>query len=55
MLAAYGLRAEALSSYRAAHPRASVGDLFSAIQTVVLAFPAICLADAHATKPAPPT
>ena len=39
VLAAYGLPAEALSSYRAAHPRASVGDLFSAIQTVVLAHP----------------
>jgi len=34
MLAAYGLPAEpALTTYRTAHPRASVGDLFSAIQT----------------------
>jgi carboxylesterase 2/para-nitrobenzyl esterase len=33
MAAAYGLPAEGLSAYRAAHPGASAGDLFSVIQT----------------------
>jgi hypothetical protein len=33
MAAAYGLPAEGLSAYRAAHPGASAGELFSAIQT----------------------
>ena len=48
--AAYGLPAEALGAYRAAHPRASAGDLFSAIQTDwYWRIPAVRLADAHAT------
>ena len=51
MAAAYGLPAEALSAYRAAHPGASAGDLFSAIQTDwYWRIPAIRLADAHATN-----
>jgi para-nitrobenzyl esterase len=52
MMATYGLPAEpALSTYRAAHPGASVGDLFSAIQTDwYRRIPAIRLADAHATN-----
>jgi carboxylesterase type B len=50
MAAAYGLPAEALSAYRAAHPGASAGDLFSAIQTDWhWRIPAVRLADAHAT------
>jgi para-nitrobenzyl esterase len=50
MVAAYGLPAEALGTYRAAHPRASAGDLFSAVQTDwYWRIPAIRLADAHAT------
>jgi carboxylesterase 2/para-nitrobenzyl esterase len=50
MAAAYGLPAAGLSAYRAAHPRASAGDLFSAIQTDwYWRIPAIRLADAHAT------
>ena len=51
MVAAYGLPAEALSTYRAAHPEASVGDLFSAIQTDwYWRIPAIRLAEAHAAN-----
>lgn len=51
MAAAYGLPAEALSAYRAAHPGASAGELFSAIQTDwYWRIPAIRLADAHATN-----
>jgi carboxylesterase type B len=52
LLAAYGLPPEtALSTYRAAHPGASIGDLFSAIQTDwYWRIPAIRLADAHATN-----
>jgi carboxylesterase type B len=49
--AAYGLSAEGISAYRAAHPAASAGDLFSAIQTDwYWRIPAIHLADAHATS-----
>jgi carboxylesterase 2/para-nitrobenzyl esterase len=49
--AAYGLSAEGISAYRAAHPGASAGDLFSAIQTDwYWRIPAIRLADAHATN-----
>jgi para-nitrobenzyl esterase len=49
--AAYGLSAEGLSAYRAAHPGASAGDLFSAIQTDwYWRVPAVRLADAHATN-----
>ena len=51
MAAAYGLPAEALGGYRAAHPGASAGDLFSAIQTDwYWRIPAIRLADAHSTN-----
>jgi para-nitrobenzyl esterase len=47
---AYGLAPEGLSAYRAAHPGASAGDLFSAIQTDwYWRIPALRLADAHAT------
>ena len=50
MAAAYGLPAEGLSAYRAAHPGASAGDLFSTIQTDwYWRIPAVRLADAHAT------
>ena len=46
---AYGLPAEGLSTYRAAHPGASVGELFSAIQTDwYWRIPAVRMADAHA-------
>jgi carboxylesterase type B len=49
--AAYGLPAEGLSAYRAAHPGASVGDLFSTIQTDwYWRVPAVRLADAHASN-----
>jgi carboxylesterase type B len=49
-IAAYGLPVEgALAAYRAAHPGASPGDLFAAIQTDwYWRIPAIRLADAHA-------
>ena len=46
----YGLPAGGLSAYRAAHPGASAGELFSAIQTDwYWRIPAVRLADAHAT------
>jgi para-nitrobenzyl esterase len=46
----YGLSAEGLRAYRAAHPDASPGDLFSAIQTDwYWRIPAVRMADAHAT------
>lgn len=46
---AYGLPVEGLSAYRAAHPGASAGELFSAIQTDwYWRIPAVRLADAHA-------
>ena len=49
--AAYALPAEGLSAYRAAHPGASVGDLFSTIQTDwYWRVPAVRLADAHASN-----
>jgi carboxylesterase type B len=49
MAAAYGLPAEGLSVYRAAHPGASAGELFSAIQTDwYWRVPTVKLADAHA-------
>jgi para-nitrobenzyl esterase len=49
--AAYRLPAAALSAYRAVHPGASAGDLFSAIQTDwYWRIPAIRLADAQAAK-----
>ena len=51
MAAAYGLPAESLSAYRAAHPGASAGDLFSMIQTDwYWRVPAVRLADAHASN-----
>jgi para-nitrobenzyl esterase len=51
MAAAYGLPAEGVCVYRAAHPGASAGDLFSAIQTdCYWRVPAARLADAHATN-----
>jgi para-nitrobenzyl esterase len=51
MAAAYGLPAEGLNAYRAAHPGASAGELFSAIQTDwYWRLPAVRLADAHATN-----
>ena len=47
---AYGLPAAGLSAYRAAHPGASAGELFSAIQTDwYWRIPAVRLADAHAS------
>lgn len=47
--AAYGLPAQGLTAYRAAHPAASAGDLFSAIQTDwYWRIPAVHMADAHA-------
>lgn len=46
---AYGLSAEGLSAYRAAHPDASPGELFSAVQTDwYWRIPAVRMADAHA-------
>lgn len=51
LAAVYGLPAEGLSAYRAAHPGESAGDLFSAIQTDwYWRIPAVRLADAHATN-----
>jgi para-nitrobenzyl esterase len=51
MAAAYGLPAEGLNAYRAAHPGASAGDLFSMIQTDwYWRVPAVRLADAHASN-----
>ena len=48
--AVYGLSAEGLSAYRAAHPGASHGELFSTIQTDwYWRIPAVRMADAHAT------
>jgi len=48
---AYGLSPAGLSAYRAAHPGASPGELFSAIQTDwYWRLPAIRMADAHATS-----
>jgi para-nitrobenzyl esterase len=50
---AYGLSPEGLNAYRAAHPEAGAGDLFSAIQTDwYWRIPALRLADAHATTAA---
>ena len=51
---AYGLPVEAtLSTYRAADPGASAGDLLAALQSDwYVRIPALCLADAHATGPA---
>jgi para-nitrobenzyl esterase len=47
---AYGLSPTGLNAYRASHPGASAGDLFSAIQTDwYWRIPALRLADAHAT------
>jgi para-nitrobenzyl esterase len=49
LAAAYGLPAEGLSAYRAAHPGASAGELLSAIQTDwYWRIPGVRLADAHA-------
>ena len=49
MIAGYGLPPERLNAYRAAHPGASTGELFSAIQTDwYWRVPAVRLADAHA-------
>jgi para-nitrobenzyl esterase len=49
--ATYGLSAEGISAYRASHPGASAGDLFSAIQTDwYWRVPAVRLADAHAAN-----
>jgi carboxylesterase type B len=49
MAVAYGLPVEGLSAYREAHPGASAGELFSAIQTDwYWRIPAVRLADAHA-------
>ena len=51
MAAAHGLPAEGLRAYRAAHPGASAGDLFSMIQTDwYWRVPAVRLADAHASN-----
>ena len=51
LAAAYGLPKESLSAYRSAHRGASIGDLFSTIQTDgYWRIPAIRLADAHATS-----
>jgi carboxylesterase 2/para-nitrobenzyl esterase len=51
MAVAYRLPAEGLSAYRAAHPGASAGELFSAIQTDwYWRIPAVRLADAHAAE-----
>ena len=48
--ALYGLSPEGLSAYRAAHPDASPGELFSTIQTDwYWRIPAVQMADAHAT------
>jgi para-nitrobenzyl esterase len=54
VVAAYGLPVEAaLATYRAAHPGASAGDLFEAIQTDwYWRIPALRLAEAHAKSPA---
>ena len=50
MMTVYGLAAEGLSVYRAAHPGASAGELLSAIQTDwYWRIPAVRLADAHAS------
>jgi carboxylesterase type B len=47
---AYGLSAAGVSAYRAAHPGASAGELFSAIQTDwYWRIPAVRMADAHAS------
>jgi carboxylesterase type B len=47
---AYGLSTEGLNAYREAHPDASAGELFSAIQTDwYWRIPAVRMADAHAT------
>jgi len=53
-IAAYGLPVDAtLAAYRAAHPRATAGDLLAAVQTDwCWRIPAIRLADAHATSAA---
>jgi para-nitrobenzyl esterase len=49
MTSAYGLPAEGLAGYRAAHPGASAGELFAAIQTDwYWRLPAVRLADAQA-------
>jgi carboxylesterase 2/para-nitrobenzyl esterase len=49
MASAYGLSPDGLGAYRRAHPGASTGDLFSAIQTDgYWRIPAVRLADAHA-------
>jgi carboxylesterase type B len=46
---AYGLSTEGLSAYRAMHPGAGPGDLFSAIQTDwYWRIPAVSMGDAHA-------
>jgi carboxylesterase 2/para-nitrobenzyl esterase len=51
MAAAYGLSADGLRAYRSAHPGASAGDLFSAIQTDwYWRVPAVRFADAHAAS-----
>src|SRR5262245_14638098 len=51
LAAASGLTAEGLSAYRAVHPGASAGDLFSAIQTDwYWRVPAVRFADAHTSK-----
>ena len=51
-IAAYGLAVEpTLAAYRASHPGASVGDLFSAVQTDwYWRIPALRLAEAHAAN-----
>jgi carboxylesterase type B len=53
LVTAYGLPLErTLATYRAAHPGASPGDLFAAVQTDWFwRIPAIRLADAHANSP----
>jgi carboxylesterase type B len=49
--ATYGLSVEGISAYRASHPGASAGDLFSAIQTDwYWRVPAVRLANAHAAN-----
>lgn len=51
LVAAYGLSAGGLSGYRAAHPTATAGELFSEIQTDwYWRIPAVRLADAHAAN-----
>jgi carboxylesterase type B len=51
MAGAYGLTKQAVDAYRLAHPGASTGELFSAIQTDwYWRIPAVRMADAHAAS-----